>query len=76
MSIPADYRDADYEGEVHLLPKVLMLPLTKEQPELQECVGGSTKKCAPTQVRPTKLETDQSGDRLAKEKRLDVEYAH
>ena len=30
MGIPAEYRDADYEGKVPLLPKVLMPPLIKE----------------------------------------------
>jgi hypothetical protein len=34
---------------------------------------GSAKRCTPTQVRPTKLGTDRSGDRLAEEERLDVE---
>jgi hypothetical protein len=51
MGIPAHYRDADYKGKVPLLPNVLMLPLIKEQLALQECVGGSAKRCALTQVR-------------------------
>jgi hypothetical protein len=70
MGIPVDYKDADYKGKVPLLPKVLMLPLTKEQLALQECVGVSAKRCSPTQVRQTKLGTDQS---RGKEERLDVE---
>jgi hypothetical protein len=56
MGIPADYRDADYEGMVPLLPKVSMLDLTKEQLALQECVGGSAKSCDSghtNEVRPT-----------------------
>jgi hypothetical protein len=56
VGIPADYGDADYKGKVPLLPKVSMLPLTKEQLALHECVGGSAKRRAPTQVRPTKLD--------------------
>jgi hypothetical protein len=41
MGIPADYKDLDYEGKVPLTPQImLMLPLTKEQLALQECVGG------------------------------------
>ena len=39
MGIPADYQDSDYAGKVPLSSKVLMLPLTKEQLALQECVG-------------------------------------
>jgi hypothetical protein len=39
MCIPADYRDLDYKGKVPLLPEVSVLPLTKEQLALQECVG-------------------------------------
>ena len=41
MGIPADYQDSDYVGKVPLSPKVLMLPLTKEQLASQECVGES-----------------------------------
>ncbi len=78
MGIPANYRDAGYKCKVPLLPKVSILPLTKEQLALQKCVGGSAKRCAPTQVRPTKLDQQNwgsalSGDRLAKEESLDVE---
>ncbi len=39
MGIPADYKDSDYAGKVPLSPEVSMLPLTKEQPASQECVG-------------------------------------
>ncbi len=39
----------------------------------QSSVGGSAKRCAPTQVRLTKLGINQSRDRPAKEKRLDME---
>ena len=38
--------DANYEGKVPLLPKVSMLPLTKEQLALHECVGGECKKAS------------------------------
>ena len=41
MGILADYKDSDYAGKVPLSPEVLMLPLTKEQLALQECVGES-----------------------------------
>ncbi len=40
MGIPVDYKDSDYEGKVPLTPIMSMLPLTKEQLALQECVGG------------------------------------
>jgi hypothetical protein len=40
MGIPTDYMDSDYKRKVPLLPKVSMLPLTKEQLALQECGGG------------------------------------
>jgi hypothetical protein len=73
MDIPVDYRDADYKAKVPLLLNVSMLPLTKEQLALQECVGGSAKRRSPTQVRPTKLGTDRSRDRPAKEEVSDVE---
>ncbi len=43
MGIPADYRDLDYKGKVPLLPKISMLPLSKEQLASQECVGGDAK---------------------------------
>jgi hypothetical protein len=72
MGIPVDYKDADYKGKVPLLPKVSMLPLTKEQLALQECEGRSEKRCAPTQVGPTQLGIDWSWDRQAEEERLDV----
>jgi hypothetical protein len=39
MGIPADYEDSDYGGKVPVSPAVLMLPLTKEQLALQECVA-------------------------------------
>jgi hypothetical protein len=43
MGIPADYKDSDYPGKVPISPVVPMLPLTKEQLALQECVGGDVK---------------------------------
>jgi hypothetical protein len=43
MGIPADYKDSDYAGKVPVSLAVLMLPLTKEQLALQECVGGDAK---------------------------------
>ena len=39
MGIPTEYNDAKYIGRVPLTPKVSMLPLTKEQLALKECVG-------------------------------------
>ena len=39
MGIPTEYNDADYIDKVPLTPKVSMLPLTKEQLALKECVG-------------------------------------
>ena len=39
MGIPVDYKDSDYKGKVPLSPIVLMLPLTRGQLALQECVG-------------------------------------
>jgi hypothetical protein len=52
MGIHADYKDSDYTGKVPISPVVLMLPLTKEQPALQECVGGDAKRLerAPIQL--------------------------
>ncbi len=44
MGIPADYRDSDYKGKVPLSPKILMLPLTKKQLALEECVRGDAKR--------------------------------
>jgi hypothetical protein len=38
MGIPADYKDSNYMGKVPVSPAVSMLPLTKEQLALQECV--------------------------------------
>jgi hypothetical protein len=52
MGIPADYRDSDYEGKVPLSPKVSMLPLTKEQPASQECVGGEAKGLERAPIKP------------------------
>jgi hypothetical protein len=43
MGIPADYKDSNYAGKVPVSLAVLMLPLTKEQLALQECVGGDAK---------------------------------
>ncbi len=43
MGIPADYKDSNYAGKVSVSPAVLMLPLTKKQLALQECVGGDAK---------------------------------
>jgi hypothetical protein len=64
MGIPAEYRDADYEGKVPLLPKVSMLLLSEEQLALQECVGGNAKRQLPTrtkriQVPATELVNDR-----------------
>ncbi len=43
MGIPADYKDSDYVDKVPVSLAVSMLPLTKEQLALQECVGGDAK---------------------------------
>jgi hypothetical protein len=43
MGIPADNKDSDYVGKVPVSLAVSMLPLTKEQLALQECVGGDAK---------------------------------
>jgi hypothetical protein len=43
MGISADCKDSDYVGKVPISPAVSMLPLTKEQLALQECVGGDAK---------------------------------
>jgi hypothetical protein len=43
MGISADYKDSDYLGKVPISTAVSMLPLTKEQLALQECVGGDAK---------------------------------
>jgi hypothetical protein len=43
IGIPADYKDSYYVGNVYISPAVPMLPLTKEQLALQECVGGDAK---------------------------------
>ncbi len=53
MDIPADYRDLDYKGKMPLLPKVSMLPLTKEQLALQECVGGDAKQLEQAPIKLT-----------------------
>jgi len=39
MGIPTEYNDADYIDKVPLTPKMSMLPLTKKQLALKECVG-------------------------------------
>ncbi len=51
MGISADYNDADYINKVPLVSKVLMLPLTKEQLESQECVGEQESHNNPTEDR-------------------------
>jgi hypothetical protein len=43
MGIPADYKDSNYASKVPVSPAVSLLPLTKEQLALQECVGGDAK---------------------------------
>jgi hypothetical protein len=53
MGIPADYRDLDYKGKVPLLPKVSMLPLTKEQLALQESVRGDAIELEWVPIKPT-----------------------
>jgi hypothetical protein len=51
MGILADYKDSDYVGKVPVVsPVVLMLPLTKEQLALQECVGGDAKQSEQTPI--------------------------
>jgi hypothetical protein len=45
MGISANYKDSNYAGKVSVSPAVSMLPLTKEQLALQECVGGDAQ-CA------------------------------
>ncbi len=51
MGIPTDCNDADYINKVPLAPKVSMLPLTKEQLALQECVGEQESHNNPTEDR-------------------------
>ncbi len=51
MGIPADYNNADYINKVPLTPKVLILPLTKEQLALQEGVGEQESHNNPTEDR-------------------------
>jgi hypothetical protein len=51
MGIPADYNDADYINKMPLMPNVSMLPLTKEQLALQECVGDQESHDNPTDNR-------------------------
>jgi hypothetical protein len=67
---PAECRDANYKGKVPLLPKVSMLPLTKEQLASQECVGRNARKQSPTRSKRIQVpatesanDTDQSGRR-------------
>ena len=50
MGIPADYKDSDYAGKVPVSLAMLMLPLTKEQLALQECVGGDAKQSEQTPI--------------------------
>ncbi len=50
MGIPADYKDSNYAGKVPLSPNVSMLPMTKAQLALQECVGEN--QLSPTEGRP------------------------
>ena len=75
MGIPAEYRDADYEGKVLLLsPNVSMLSLTKEQLALQECVGGNVRRQALTRTNWIQVSmTESANDRLTGKKSLDVE---
>jgi hypothetical protein len=51
MGIPVDYNNADYINKVPLMPKVSMLPLTKEQLASQECVGEQESHNNPTEDR-------------------------
>ncbi len=62
MGIPADYKDSDYEGKVPLMPVVSMLPLTKEQLALQECVGERMNGALKSALRTSALKT--SGKRV------------
>ena len=74
MGIPAEYRDADYESKVPLLPKVSMLPLTKEQLAPQEYVGGNARRQAPTRTKQVQVSTTESvNDRPAGKESLDME---
>ncbi len=78
MGIPADYKHADYFGNVTTSLPVLMLPLSKEQLALKECIEEQVNSHILTKVRPTKLdqqnqESALSGNRPAKEESLDVE---
>ena len=57
MGIPADYKDSDYEGKVPLMPVVSMLPLTKEQLALQECVGERTNGALKSALRTSTFKT-------------------
>jgi hypothetical protein len=61
MGIPADYKDADYEGKVPLPPIVSMMPLTKELPALQKYVEGRANS------------HNQAGDRMTEDGSSDVE---
>ncbi len=73
LGIPAEYRDADYEGTVPLLPKGSMLPLTltKEQLASQECVGGNARRQSPTRTK--RIQTELVNDRLIRKESSDVE---
>ncbi len=62
MGIPADYKDSDYKGKVPLMRVVLMLPLTKEQLALQECVGERTNGAHKSALRTSTFKT--SGKRV------------
>jgi hypothetical protein len=62
MGIPADYKDSDYKGKVPLMPVVSMLPLTKEQSALQECVGERTNGALNSALRMSTFKT--SGKRV------------
>jgi hypothetical protein len=71
MGILAEYRDADYEGKVPLLPKVSMLPLIKEQLASQECVGGNARRQSPTRTK--RIQTELVNDRPIGKESLDLE---
>jgi hypothetical protein len=62
MGIPADYKNSDYKGKVPLMSVVSMLPLTKEQLALQECVGERTNGALKSALRMSTFKT--SGKRV------------
>ena len=77
MGIPADYKDADYFGNLPTSPPVSMMPLSKEQLASKECFEEQKNSHILTKVRLTKLgqqnqESALSGNRLAKEEGSDV----